>query len=243
MRQNSVTVILGKKGSGKSTQAKKLWAEASRRVCLDRNWEYDGGVVVRDFASFVAYVSERGREKFFSVIVRTRDDEERDKILEFFTAADDPEQAPLPGTLVVVEEADTVWGPMGKHRGFSDLVNVGRHFQVSLVAISRRPRRLNRDVTANADELIIGRMQEPADREYLRELVGDRIADAIETLGEHDFVTWRDGEDGERGPTDVQDSPGRAGGVHPADGVGSVPQNGAGTPGGAENDRGGIASR
>ncbi|MBL4766475.1 MAG: hypothetical protein JKY94_01965 [Rhodobacteraceae bacterium] len=74
------------------------------------------------------------------------------------------------------------------------LVNEGRHRRVNIYFTSRRPMRVDRDLTANADRLCVFRTWEPRDIEYLTEFMG-AAAKGARSLENFQYLDWRDGEE------------------------------------------------
>lgn len=73
--------------------------------------------------------------------------------------------------IVVVDEADQYCSPSTIPASFSDIVNRGRHRQVDLIVLSRRPARVHRDITANADLWHVFQTVEARDLEYFSEVI------------------------------------------------------------------------
>lgn len=199
-RSNTIYVIVGKKGSGKTTLAKKLHAQASRRITIDPMWEYKDGVIVTTFDDLVSYVRPR-RFAQYSVILRTMDDVERDNVIEFLTTGE-PNTPTLPNVTILIDEIDRLCSPREITDELHRLVNYGRHYGVDLIAVSRRPRAMHRDITANADAIAIGQTQEPRDVDYLEEFVGPQLVAKARALPEYGFAVWPDDMEPKEGAPD-----------------------------------------
>jgi hypothetical protein len=93
-----------------------------------------------------------------------------------------------------VDEADR-WVDVAPLEAWIEHVERGRHYGVGLFLATRRPSRLWRTATANADVLIAFRTFEPRDVEYLRDYGGKPAAEALGRLRpfEHVRVDCRTG--------------------------------------------------
>lgn len=194
-RGNDITVLVGAKNSGKSTRARAIALERPRRIVVDPMREHSRlGVVVRTFDALVRYV-EPLRHSRYAVVYQGMSDEDRDAIISL-TVAGAPEEAALPDVTLFVDEVDRLCSPQFIPDGLRKVVNYGAHYGVSLIAAARRPRSFHRDITANADRILIGRTQEPADADYLREFIGVELAERVKAItpaapGEAPaFVDW-----------------------------------------------------
>ena len=191
-RGNDITVIVGAKDSGKSTRAREIALERSRRIVIDPMREHSRlGVVVRSFDALVRYI-EPLRHSRYAVVYQGMSEEDRDAIIAL-TVAGAPEQAALPDVTLFVDEIDRICSPQFIPEGLRMVVNYGAHYGVSLLAAARRPRSFHRDITANADRILVGRTQEPADADYLREFIGLELAERVKAIpvgAPGQFVDW-----------------------------------------------------
>src|SRR5674476_380254 len=94
-RENDITIIVGRKGCGKSSRAKEIARERPRRIYMDAMHEYTDGVIVRDFASLAAYLRDKAHSRY-SVVFRSLDEREILAALAIATYGS-PEAPPLPG--------------------------------------------------------------------------------------------------------------------------------------------------
>lgn len=191
-RENKITFIVGRKGSGKSCLAASLVSEADKRIILDPMFEHKGGILVTDFDSLVEY-TDRLRLHRYAVVFRSMEPIETDLLVALLTEGD-PNMPPLPGVTIFIDEIDKLCDARVISEGLKRLVNYGRHYRVSLIAASRRPRQVHRDITANADRILIGQSQEPRDLEYLAEFVGETAAEEARTFSDFEFLDWPSGD-------------------------------------------------
>lgn len=186
-RSNVLTFVVGRKGSGKTTWARRRLLEFPRRIIIDPMWEYREGVVVRTVADLAEYVRPL-RYHRYSVVLRGSN-EDGLAVCEILTAGE-PTNPTLPGALLVMDELDRYCSPHYLPDGLQAVINYGRHYSVSFIGISRRPKRVHRDVTANVDEIICYQTQEPGDVKYLAEFIGEDVAAKLPGLPPYEFLTY-----------------------------------------------------
>jgi len=163
--QNTVTVVIGRKGSGKSTIVREIVADYPRVMVLDSLAEYDDCDVVEEDDCPEALLKASGQSKF-RIACRCLGLEDNLDLMRI--AYEMP-----PKTLIVIEEASLYASPTHLPDEMAALIRYGRHRELDLVFVARRPSELHRDVTANADVLVTFQTQEPRDIMYLRSFYGD----------------------------------------------------------------------
>ena len=147
-----ITVVFGKKGYGKTSWLLEyLYANATRYQSI----------------------------RIFDPMCQFEDDPR----WEFFSVADlgdlaiDPAEVPWP-SLWVLDEVDLVAPSSGVvHPQIYDLIHFGRHLVADTIAASRRPSRVSRDLTSQADRMVLLRLTEPRCIDYVKE-----YADIDETV-------------------------------------------------------------
>ncbi len=83
-------------------------------------------------------------------------------------------------------------GGMGP--GLKTLLTAGRTRNVTTWLLTQRPYRIPREVTSQAREAFLFATHEPNDVAYLKEAFGVAAAEALERLGQYEYVHWT--EDG-----------------------------------------------
>lgn len=195
-RENDLTIIIGRKGCGKSSRAREIAKERERRIYIDVMHEYTDGVIVRDFASLAAYLREKAYSRY-SIVFRSLDEREMLAAIAIGTKGS-PENPPLPGVTYVIDETDRFCSARSFPESLHRLVNYGRHFGASAIFIARRAKALPTDMRAAADRYIIGQTFEPGDADYMREYIGDEKAEAVKAIPPRAegqpgvFVEWPD---------------------------------------------------
>ena len=178
--QAKIICIFGKRGSGKSTLAKRFLQEKRRVIVFDPLGEYSG----EQFSHLGELLARIRNRKSFFVVYRPRD-----------ARAEFPWLARIAyevGSLwLVAEEISWAISPAKMPEPVEVLIRYGRHRDVDLLGISRRPAEVNRDLTANANEIYIFRTHEPRDIAYFRSIIGSD-ADTLPNLAPFKPYIWKD---------------------------------------------------
>ena len=157
-----------------------MLAGKSRVIVFDPLGEYDGERF-DNLCSLLRYA--RGRKRFFAVY------RPRDARAEFPWLARIAFE--LGGLCLVAEEISWAISPAKMPVEIEALIRYGRHRDVELLGISRRPAEVNRDLTANANEVYIFRTHEPRDIKYFRDVIGS-VADTLPNLPAFTPYVWKD---------------------------------------------------
>lgn len=157
---NTIIFIAGKKGSGKTSFAKKEVLPAfDRLVTIDSLSEYEHGYIVNTIVEFINVIEANYKKPFFNIIYRPLDEKET----KFFEIVKD-----LRNVSIVIEEADMYSNPYKQDKNFERLVRYGRHFSQDLIVISRRPAEISRNITAQADIVLTFQQTERRDIDYFK---------------------------------------------------------------------------
>ena len=176
MIEKKITLIFGKRGSGKSWLAKKLIENEPRLVVFDTMSEYKNGVI---------FVSEKYDEclEFWRKVYRGRyrliyrpikPDAEIGRICDLVYA--------VGNCCFLVEEIDCYCTAYQISDTFAAIIQRGRHKDIKLIGITQRPYGINRLLTSQAKEIYVFNTNEPRDREYLRTLLGQEIEPKLDAL-------------------------------------------------------------
>jgi hypothetical protein len=96
--------------------------------------------------------------------------------------------------IYAIDEVDRFTSAGFTPSGLDYLINQGRHVQVSLVATSRRPAQVPRELTSQAHLFFIFRNTEPRDLSYLEQYIGSEAADRLPNLAPYQFLRWEESE-------------------------------------------------
>lgn len=192
--QNEITVILGKKGSGKTFLAKRLVALCRRLICYDPMHQFgDIGAVVHHYADLVDYVVVNRRGPFRVVYQPEIAPGASGDVVrgEFIKMCDLVNR--LVNVYFLVDEIDNCLPPRDKENGFfKNMIQRGRHAAVSLVATTIRYTDTQRNLTAQADKIICFHTHEPSDVKYFRAYFG-KMADDLPALPPYHFIKYEKG--------------------------------------------------
>jgi len=168
---------LGRKGTGKSTMARSLISEAHRNIILDTlGDDYSRGAITSNVQRAAEYYNRVNEYGAFELVYRPRNDND---IEHFFSFA-----RQTANTVLWVDEVDRYCGPHSINENLKWILNYGRHRQISTIGIARRAASVHRDLSANADWIVVHQTRENRDLQYLSEFMD---VGGLETLERFEF--------------------------------------------------------
>ncbi len=188
MTEKKITLIFGKRGSGKSYLANTLVESEQRLVIFDTLSEYTEGVVFEDKEKFIEFWRKIYQHPYRLIYRPLKPDAEIEDIAESIYL--------LGNVCFLVEEIDCYCTAYQISESFSHVVQRGRHKNISLIGITQRPYGIHRLLTSQAKEIYIFNTNEPRDRDYLRTLLGQDIDSKLDQLKQYEYVKWLDGKEG-----------------------------------------------
>lgn len=183
MADNVIISIFGRKGSGKTTLARRIIREYPRVIVIDTVGQYPEMEVVFGRESILDRLLRANKERAFRLSLRSGQTEDLLDALEVCYE--------IPHVMLVIEEAGFYCSPTLIPDAVSKLVRYGRHRAISQIYIAQRPSALHRDMTSQSDLIVSFVQTEPRDVDYLRATVGPEAED-VRTLKGHDFRAWGD---------------------------------------------------
>jgi energy-coupling factor transporter ATP-binding protein EcfA2 len=183
-RDAEVLVILGTRGSGKSSLAKSLLRSLPRVVIFDTCEEYKAPHVIRSGHPVELFRYLRKRKRYCVSYVPREPKREWPWVCRIAFALGD--------MMLCAEEVDQATSAGYSGPEFGNLLRRGRHRGVSVIGISRRPAEIPRELTANAYRIVAFRSTEPRDLAYYRAVMGEAAAERIRTLPPLTGYAWRD---------------------------------------------------
>jgi len=186
-RESYVTIILGKRGGGKSYYIKNSLRDMPRFLIYDTMGEYsEYGIVFQDVPELCNYLQKYYQEDFKIIYQPLNPSTEFDYIADLVYSIGD--------TYFIVEECDTYCSSYNISPSFANIVQRGRHSNIDLWAVSQRPYRMNRTLSSQAKEIVSFQMTEPRDIKYIEEYLGREEALEVQDLEKYHFLKWRSGE-------------------------------------------------
>jgi len=179
--RDRIILILGKRGSGKTTLAKRIIDEYDRIIIFDPLHEYEGEVV-ESFEEFTELHLED--EESFRVVCRFNSLDLGDTLIQYDGVA--RACYILENLLLVVEESQNFLSSGARYNAINNLISMGRHTQVSIIGIARRPYELSINLRGQVTTAISFVQTEPRDLAYLEDL--DFDGEEVMNLGPHEFL-------------------------------------------------------
>jgi len=163
-----IYVIAGKRGLGKTTLLKSLLEnyESSNIIVFDYLSEYD--IENFNIAFGLNEINQNilnKKDKYVKLIFRPNKEDNLtieksfDKICEIVLLSNN--------TIFIIEECDNFCSPYYLSEPFRQIIEYGRHQNISIIATTRRLGNLNRSLTAQANKLFTFRQTEKRDLEAL----------------------------------------------------------------------------
>ena len=180
--ENSVEVVFGMSKMGKTYFLNQQAAEYDRVIFVDPMSQFRDGLIFRTMDDLLQYFERYNPDKF-RVICRfeeTDEDFEQTESLLKLTKK-------LKDVYLVIDEVDKISREGAVSKTLWQIINYYRHDGISLICCARRPARVSRDLTGNADRIVCFKVQEPNDLKYLAEF-GFKEND-LRSLAKYEYVT------------------------------------------------------
>ena len=194
MIQNKIISVIGHKGYGKTTLTEKLAILTDKpTIICDPRFQYNTVLLRRlhfkSVSSFRKWLSEKNNYMIFKKY-------KLEIIVNAFTDTFE-ELATLVNKMnnitFVIDEIDMFFDTRADNKTqMYKMVNYGRHNKIDIITTSRRPARINRDLTSQTDVFYFSRLREPNDKKYIKALYGADEVSQVENLEKFSFLRCED---------------------------------------------------
>lgn len=184
--EKKIHLILGIRGTGKSTKAKEILKTRPRVLIYDTLCEYKDGLIVEDYKTLCETWKKVHGQNYKLVFQPVDPLESFGDICELVYSCGD--------ITFLVEEIDTFLSlnPAGLDRRFLNIVQRGRHRDIELIGITQRPYTMPAILRSQCKELYTFRQFEQRDIEWLRGILGHE-ADKVKDLKQFEYIHYSDG--------------------------------------------------
>ena len=187
---SEVALYLGRRGTGKSHRMDRDRREWPRCLLFDSIGEstYDRMERIGSFGRLCQRLAED--PPCFQIAYRGYDSElprevDFDRFCRAAYCSSD--------LLVIVEEADLFCTPHKIREPFQQIIETGRHREISLWVATRHAGRLHMNLRSQANRIVTFRQIEPRHLKWIEEAVGPELAERLPHLAQYEAVVWRDG--------------------------------------------------
>lgn len=183
--QRRMVLITGQTGSGKSTLARAVLRDKTRVLIADADFQEYGALDFTPpdgpgFDALIDYLKQRASTTAFYRVSYTPYEVEYPLMCELAR-----ELGPID---FVIEECDRFPDPK-QCPEYEEIIGRGRHWGVSIMAISRHPFAIPVSFRREANRIFAFRHHEPRDIEWLRDVMG-KAAEELPSLGDHEYLEW-----------------------------------------------------
>lgn len=173
MNKPDISFLFGQRGTGKTTEARKLLAVARRALIFDPNREHDSaGVLVHDIRALGGIMQRRYNKPFRLVycppnLTQVRGTREVREFVHFCQLAN-----AAYNVTVLADEIHQVVNVANQGRAFNNLLRFSRHHNNTIITVSHRPADVPRILTSLATKIYVFRTTEPLDLDHIKKRLG-----------------------------------------------------------------------
>lgn len=182
-----ITLIFGKRGSGKSYLAQKLCQVDKRIIIYDTIGEYTNGVIIEDLQALKEFWGKIYRGNFRIIYQPVDPEGDFDTVCRLVYECED--------LTFLVEELDRYSKPLTLSLPFKNIIQRGRHRNIELIGVTQRPHGVDKLLTSQAKQMYIFNTTEPRDVDYFKDTIGYPVVVKIAALNEYEYVKYQDGID------------------------------------------------
>lgn len=182
-----ITLIFGKRGSGKTLLARNMIRDRRRLLIYDTIGEYTDGVIIEDLPALKEFWGKVYRGNFRIIYQPVDPESDFDDICRLVYECED--------LTFLIEELDRYSKPLTLSLPFKEIIQRGRHHNIELIGITQRPHGVDKLLTSQAKQMYIFNTTEPRDVDYFKDTIGYPVVVKIAALNEYEYVKYQDGSD------------------------------------------------
>lgn len=184
-----ITLIFGKRGSGKTLLAQRLCRDCKRIIIYDTIGEYIDGVIIENLQALKEFWGKVYRGNFRIIYQPVDPEGDFDTVCRLVYECGD--------MTFLVEELDRYSKPLTLSLPFKEIIQRGRHkvYNIELIGITQRPHGIDKLLTSQAKQMFIFNTTEPRDVDYFKDTIGYPVVVKIAALNEYEYVKYQDGSE------------------------------------------------
>lgn len=205
-RRNTITTVVGRKGSGKSRLLSSVYVrEHNRVITLDQTGEaretYPHAIEAFGLKSvyetigelhFSPFVNSPARRRWHVIAILDPDEAPAlfDQLAPPYSSRRPSLSAALGGVCVESGEVDVIAPASGTDRRITNAIARGRHYALSMLFATQRPHQCARMLSSQSDHLVSFAMHEPRDLAWLANAGGQAFARTVRRLPKYWHVRY-----------------------------------------------------
>lgn len=176
IKQSARVFIAGISGSGKTTGAWTWYlSKAPRVLIVDQVGEWTGRVyeTANTLPELFAAINSARKEKKWVVSYSNMDNRLHD-LIRWLLPLPNVDRSPvlaMGGMVLMLDEVDLIAPTGGAPEVIRNLYRRSRHVSLSIVSATQRPANVLREVSAQSTQVLVYRLTEPRDRDYIADLL------------------------------------------------------------------------
>lgn len=204
IKNAELSLVVGRRGSGKSTKVKSMIAQKARVIVADPQDEYSDAADVISCGSGETLrnnVAGRWETGFRLAYVLPAGQETAalDQLAKFILQIQEPYRTDQDDRQItlVVEEMNLgypVQALPAQLDGMARICNQGRHYGVNVIGVTQRPALVSTTFRGNISEAFIFPLSWGDDKSAVLQMLGREHSDPLNQLNEYRCLHWRNGQ-------------------------------------------------
>ncbi|MBS3917904.1 MAG: hypothetical protein KG012_03345 [Deltaproteobacteria bacterium] len=182
--KNEISVIIGRKGQGKTTLASRLIQNIKKVIIIDTLIEYTGSAQINideDLIKNLNYFFNNSTE--FRLSITPENPAEFEDVINILKR--------YKNYTLLLDEVGIWSNPSYIPDSLYWILRFGRHSQINQIYAARRPTELNRMMSALADRFYIFNTIEPRDLEYIAKITDSSLINEIKNIKQFNYINYK----------------------------------------------------